>query len=148
MLVPNGFVFIAGKSGTGYVLRQGALGGVGGQVSSRSVCTAFGGAAQSGSTIYLPCTDGLRMIMIGTNGAIHLGWHTSSGATGPPVIGGGAVWSLDLGAGVLLALSPSTGAVLARIGVGPLPHFASPTLWDGLVMVGTMRGVTAVRPLA
>ncbi len=84
MLVPGGFVFIAGKSGTGYVLRQGALGGVGGQVSSRSVCTAFGGAAQSGSTIYLPCTDGLRMIVIGSSGAIHLGWHTSAGPAGRP----------------------------------------------------------------
>ncbi len=148
VLVPGGLVFIAGKSGIGYVLRQGALGGVGGQVSSRSVCTAFGGAAQSGSTIYLPCTDGLRMIVIGSSGAIHLGWHTSSGATGPPVIGGGAVWSLDIGAGQLLALSPSSGAVLARITVGSLPHFASPTLWDGFVLVGTMRGVTAIQPHA
>ncbi|HXP33465.1 MAG TPA: PQQ-binding-like beta-propeller repeat protein, partial [Acidimicrobiales bacterium] len=145
VLVPGGFVFITGKSGTGYVLRQGALGGVGGQVSSTSVCTAFGSAAQSGSTIYLPCSDGLRMVVIGTSGAIHVGWHTSSGASGPPVIGGGAVWSLDIGAGVLLALSPSSGAVLARIGVGPLPHFASPTLWDGLVLVGTMHGVRAIR---
>jgi hypothetical protein len=85
------------------------------------------------------------MVQIGTGGAIHVGWHTSSGATGPPVIGGGAVWSLDIGAGQLLALSPSSGAVLARIAVGPLPHFASPTLWDGLVLVGTLRGVTAIR---
>jgi hypothetical protein len=29
--------------------------------------------------------------------------------------------------------------------VGPVPHFASPTLWDGLVLVGTMHGVTAIR---
>jgi hypothetical protein len=25
-----------------------------------------------------------------------------------------------------------------------VPHFASPTLWDGLVLVGTMQGLTAV----
>lgn len=88
------------------------------------------------------------MTVIGSSGAIHLGWHTSSGASGPPVIGGGAVWSLDIGAGQLLALSAVTGGVLARIAVGPLPHFASPTPWDGLVLVGTMRGVTAIRPHA
>ncbi|MGO9179294.1 MAG: hypothetical protein ACLQBX_03350 [Candidatus Limnocylindrales bacterium] len=84
------------------------------------------------------------MTVIGSSGAIHLGWHTSSDATGPPVIGGGAVWSVDIGAGQLLAVSAVTGAVIARIGVGPLPHFASPTLWDGLVLVGTMRGVAAI----
>ena len=81
VLVPGGWVFIAGKSGIGYVLRQGALGGVGGQVSSRAVCAAFGGAAQTGSTIYVPCTDGLRMIQIGSGGSIQLGWQTRSGAT-------------------------------------------------------------------
>ncbi|MBF6605897.1 MAG: PQQ-binding-like beta-propeller repeat protein [Chloroflexi bacterium] len=146
VLVPGGWVFIAGKSGTGYVLRQGNLGGIGGQVSSAEVCAAFGGAAQTGSTIYLPCSDGLRMVRIGADGSIHLGWRMGSGANGPPVIGGGAVWSIAIGAGELFALSPSTGAVLARIGLGPVPHFASPTLWNGLVLVGTMRGVTAIRP--
>jgi len=145
VLVPGGWVFIAGKSGIGYVLRAGSLGGVGGQVSSRVVCAAFGGAAQSGPMVYLPCADGLRMIRIGSSGSIQLGWQARSGANGPPVIGGGAVWSLALGSGELQALSPSTGAVLARIAVGPVPHFASPTPWDGLVLVGTMRGVTAIR---
>ena len=145
VLVPGGLVFIAGKSGIGYVLRQGALGGVGGEVASHAVCPAFGGAAQNGATVYVPCSDGLRMVVIGSSGAIHVGWHTNSGATGPPVLGGGAVWSLDLASGALLALSPATGTVLARIEVGPLPHFASPTLWDGVVLVGTMRGVTAIR---
>jgi hypothetical protein len=85
------------------------------------------------------------MIQIGSNGAIQLGWKAQAGANGPPVIGGGAIWSLALGSGELQALSPSTGAVLARIVVGPVPHFASPTLWDGLVLVGTMHGVTAIR---
>jgi outer membrane protein assembly factor BamB len=145
VLVPGGWVFIAGKSGIGYVLRAGALGGIGGQVSSRLVCAAFGGAAQSGSTIYVPCSDGLRMIQIGSSGSIRLGWKAQAGANGPPVIGGGAIWSLALGSGELQALSPLTGAVLAQIAVGPVPHFASPTLWDGLVLVGTMHGVTAIR---
>jgi hypothetical protein len=85
------------------------------------------------------------MVQIGSGGSIHLGWQTHAGANGPPVIGGGGIWSIALGTGELQALSPSTGDVLARIGVGPVPHFASPTLWDGLVLVGTMQGITAVR---
>jgi outer membrane protein assembly factor BamB len=145
VLVPGGYVFIAGKSSIGYVLRQGALGGIGGQLSSTTVCPGFGGAAQNGATIYLPCSTGLRMVQISANGTIKLGWQTKSGATGPPVIGGGAVWSIDIGAGELFALSPSTGRVLARLAIGGLPHFDSPTLWDGLVLVGTLRGVEAVR---
>jgi len=85
------------------------------------------------------------MVQVGSTGSIRVGWQAQAGANGPPVIGGGAIWSLALGTGELQALSPSTGDVLARIGVGSVPHFASPTLWDNLVLVGTMLGVTAVR---
>ena len=145
VLVPGGWVFIAGKAGIGYVARQGALGGIGGQVASRTVCKAFGGAAQVGAVLFIPCTDGIRQVTIGAKGSISLGWHTGSGANGPPVVGNGTVWSLALGSGQLYALSASSGAVMAHIAVGALPHFASPTLWDGLVLVGTMNGVVAVR---
>ena len=73
-----------------------------------------------------------------------MGWRTSTGAVGPPVVGGGAVWSLDIAGGVLFALDPNTGATLGSISVGRLPHFASPTLSQGQVFIGTMAGVTAV----
>ncbi len=145
VLVPGGRVFIAGKSGIGYVLRQGALGGIGGEVSSVGVCAAFGGAAQVGSTIYVPCADGLRMIQVGADGSIQPRWQTRAGATGPPVVAGGVIWSVAIESGELQALAPSSAAVVARIGIGPVPHFTSPTPWDGLVLVGTMQGVTAVR---
>lgn len=145
VLVPGGWVFIAGKSGIGYVLRQGALGGIGGQVATRTVCQAFGGAAQVGAVLFIPCTSGIRRVTIGAHGSIYLGWRTGSGANGPPVVGNGTVWSLALQSGQLYALSTSTGAVRAHIAVGAVPHFASPTLWNGLVLVGTMRGVVAVR---
>ena len=145
VLLPDGHVFIAGKSGIGYVLRQGDLGGIGGQVSSAALCAAFGGAAQVGSTIYLPCADGLRMVQVESDGSIRSGWQAQTGVTGPPVVAGDAIWSLAIGDGELQVLAPSTGAVLARLKIGPVPHFASPTPWDGLMLVGTMRGVTAVR---
>jgi outer membrane protein assembly factor BamB len=144
-LVPGGWAFIAGKSGRGYVLRQGALGGIGGEVSSATVCRAFGGTAIDGRTVYVPCQDGLRQVRIGLDGSLHPGWQSSTGANGPPVVGAGAVWSLDLQAGVLYALDPASGAALARLDVGQVPHFASPTLWGSSVYVGTMAGVEAVR---
>ncbi len=143
VLVPGGYVFIAGKSGTGYVLRQGSLGGIGGQVSSATVCTGFGGAAQKGGTIYVPCTGSLREVQVGANGTLIAGWQ-SSAAGGPPVIGGGAVWSVNTSTGVLFALDPSTGATLGSISVGAVPHFVSPTLWQDRVLVGTVAGVSSV----
>ncbi|HEY5435201.1 MAG TPA: PQQ-binding-like beta-propeller repeat protein [Candidatus Limnocylindrales bacterium] len=145
VLVPGGWVFIAGKAAIGYVLRQNELGGIGGQVSSKTVCKTFGGAAQIGAVLFIPCTTGIKRVSIRANGSISLGWHTSSGANGPPVVGNGTVWSLALNSGQLNALSTSSGAVRAHIAVGTVPHFASPTLWNGLVLVGTMHGVVAVR---
>ncbi|MGA2514582.1 MAG: PQQ-binding-like beta-propeller repeat protein [Candidatus Limnocylindrales bacterium] len=146
VLVPGGWVFQVGKSGTGYVMHQGALGGIGGQVSSAFVCSGFGGAAQDGTTIYVPCQSALREVQVGADGKLTVGWITSRGVGGgPPVIGGGTVWSLNVDGGRLYALDPATGNVLASISVGTLPHFASPTLWDGQVLVGTMSGVVAVK---
>ena len=146
VLVPGGWVFIAGKSGTGYVLHQGALGSIGGQVSSATVCTGFGGAAQNADTIYVPCSGDIATVQIGANGSIKMLWRTKSGAGGPPVVGGGAVWSVDIDNHRLFALDPATGAVLESLDVGSSPHFASPTLWRGLVLVGTLGGVIAVKP--
>jgi outer membrane protein assembly factor BamB len=70
---------------------------------------------------------------------------TTSGAGEPPVVGGGAVWSVSLASGRLFALDPATGATIQSISVGPVPHFVSPTLYNGLVFVGTLAGVVAIR---
>ncbi len=145
VLVPGGWAFIAGKAGIGYVLNRSGLGGIGGQVSSKTVCKAFGGAAQIGAVLFIPCTTGIQRVTISAKGKISLGWHTSTGASAPPVIGNGTVWSLALATGELYALNTSSGAVRAHITVGAVPHFASPTLWNGLVLVGMMHGVVAVR---
>jgi outer membrane protein assembly factor BamB len=145
MLVPGGWVFIVGKSGTAYVLRQGALGGIGGQVSSATLCGSFGAAARSGNTVFVPCEDGLREIQVMADGTIAVGWSTTTGAGAPPVVGGGAVWSCNIDKGTLFALDPTTGATLASLAVGKLPHFASPTLWRGRVFIGTLAGVAAVK---
>ena len=47
--------------------------------------------------------------------------------------------------GALYALNPNTGATLASISVGSVPHFATPTLSGGMAFVGTSTGVVAIK---
>jgi outer membrane protein assembly factor BamB len=138
------WVFIAGKRGVGYVLRAAALGGIGGQVSQLPVCPSYGGSAVADGTIYLPCPDGPRALTIDATGTAAVRWHAAVPAAGSPTVGGGAVWVIDYQAGVLYALDPATGAVRAQVGLGPTPHFASPTLSGSHAYIGTMTGVTSV----
>jgi len=141
------FVYWDGRAGIGYVLRQGNLGGIGGQVSQlNNGCRAFGGSAVSGNTIYLPCSSGPRAVTISSTGTATELWRAPTGvpAAGSPTIGGGAVWWVDYNGGVLYALNPSTGAVLAQIRIGVAPHFDSPTLSGNRAYIGTNAGVTAV----
>jgi outer membrane protein assembly factor BamB len=138
------WVFVAGKRGTGYVMHADHLGGVGGQVGEADVCRSFGGAAVEGATAYLPCTDGPRSLTISASGRPVVGWHSAVSANGAPTVGGGAVWVADYDAGTLYALDQHTGRVKARVDVGELPHFASPTLSGSTVYLGTLHGVVAV----
>ena len=72
-------------------------------------------------------------------------WQADQQSAGdPPVVGGGAVWSVDDGAGVLYALDQRTGKQIAQVQVGKGPHFASPTLGRDRAYVGTLDGITAV----
>jgi outer membrane protein assembly factor BamB len=142
--VVGSYVFIAGKRGVGYTLKADHLGGIGGQVAPVQVCQAYGGAAVSGNTVYVPCDDGPLAVTIDQAGGIKVGWHASVRARGSPVVGGGAVWTVDYGAGELYALDPATGAVRQHVTIGVSPHFASPTLARGHAYVGTMTGVVAV----
>jgi outer membrane protein assembly factor BamB len=144
-LLPDGQILQVGKSGTGYLLSAAHLGGVGGQLASGQVCAAFGGAAVSGTIVYVPCLTGLTAV--GTSGNhVTVLWRGPADGSGSPVIGGGAVWVAGPESGVLYELDPATGAVRQHIKVaGALPHFVSPSLaGDGLVLIGTMTGVTAV----
>ncbi|MFL6141302.1 MAG: PQQ-binding-like beta-propeller repeat protein [Labedaea sp.] len=138
------FVFVAGKRGTGYVLRRDRLGGIGGQVAQATVCRSFGGSATSGDTAYIPCTDGTRAVRISSSGTPSVLWRTPVRANGSPTVGGGVVWTTDYTGGVLYALDPGTGSVRAQLNVGALPHFASPTLAGNHAYLGTMDGVVAV----
>jgi outer membrane protein assembly factor BamB len=144
MLLPGGLVFAAGKAGLGYLLRAGRLGGVGGQLVERPVCAAFGGAAAAGSTIYVPCTDGLRQVRVGPGARLDLGWRAPGAVSGSPVVGGHTVYSLDPDSGTLYALDAERGTVRTSAPVGQASRFATPTLAGGLVLVGTLAGVVAL----
>ncbi len=137
------FVFIAGKSGNAYVLRRDHLGGIGGQVSQRALCRSFGGAAVVGSVVYVPCSDGLRAVQIGSTGVMTVLWHAPSNIAGSPVVGGGLVWALDTSAGVLHVMDPRTGATRYTMTVGAVNRFATPLLYGDAVFVGTLNGVNA-----
>lgn len=143
--VVGSYVYADGKRGTGYVLRAGHLGGIGGDIAQANVCKAFGAAAVSGSTLYVPCADGTRAVQIGTDGTPFVQWHTSAPTNGSPILAGGSVWTIDWNAGVLYLLNPANGVARTHIDLGPTPHFATPTLSRGAVYVGTLAGVTALR---
>lgn len=144
--VAGGHVLIAGKRGTGYVLRATQLGGIGGQVAQLNLCVGWGTAAVSGNTVYIPCRDGpMREVTIGADGTPHPGWTAGApGSQGSPATGGGAVWAVDFTAGTLYALDAATGAVRASARIGPAPHFAAPSLSGSRAYVGTLNGVTAI----
>jgi outer membrane protein assembly factor BamB len=144
-LVGTKWAVLGGKSGPVYVLRQGNLGGIGGQVSVTNLCLSFGGSAVDGDVVYLPCTDGVRAVRVDSAGALHLLWHASDSVAGSPVIGGGRVWALDQTAGVLHALDPATGQTREQVTVGETSRFATPAIYGSLLLVPTLTGVVFVR---
>jgi outer membrane protein assembly factor BamB len=137
-------VLALGKSGVGYLLDAARLGGIGGQLTSSPLCQAFGATAVAGSTVYLPCTDSTRAVDVDPAGGLRLRWTAPVPADGSPVVGGGAVWVTDTDHGVLYALDPATGVPRQQINVGPLPHFASPTLSSTHAYLGTTTGVLSI----
>lgn len=141
--IVGNYVFIAGKSGNAYVLNRAALGGIGGQVSQRALCKSFGGTAVVGSVVYVPCTDGLRAVQISSTGGMTVLWHAPANISGSPVVGGGLVWALDTGAGVLHVMDPKTGATRYTMTVGAVNRFATPLLYGDAVFVGTLSGLNA-----
>ena len=72
-------------------------------------------------------------------------WKAPSNITGSPIYGGGAVWTLDQGAGVLYGLNRSTGKVLRTVNVGPTSRFATMAMLHGYLHVPTLRGIVVVR---
>ncbi|HEY9483125.1 MAG TPA: PQQ-binding-like beta-propeller repeat protein [Micromonosporaceae bacterium] len=144
-LIGTKWAVLGGKSGPVYVLRQGHLGGIGGQVDVQNICRSFGGAAVNGNVVYLPCTDGVRAVRVDDAGKLHEVWHASESITGSPVIGGGRIWVLDTNNGILHGLDPATGQSVGQIDVGVANRFATPALYGADVIVPTLAGIAVVR---
>lgn len=143
VLLPGNFVFAAGKSGKGYTLHANALGGIGGQIDVQNVCDSFGGAATVGSTIFIPCTNGVRQITVDISGHIYQVWHASDNIVGSPVVGGHTVYSISNR--MIYALNMDSGHVVTSMNVGSANRFATPTIFGTSLFVGTYTGITAVK---
>jgi outer membrane protein assembly factor BamB len=140
------YIYQDGKTNNGYVLKLGALGGIGGQVAQlANTCQTFGTAAVAGNVVYAPCASGPQAVSIGADGTPTVLWASKVPAEGSPVVGGGAVWWVDYFGGELYALDPATGATKAQIYLGSAcPTFTSPTVVGNQAFVGTKTGVVAV----
>ncbi len=152
-LLSDGRILQVGKTGVGYLLDAVHLGGVGGQLAQGPVCAgsgsafgggAFGGPAVRGRVVYVPCMGGLVAVDT-ANDQVKVSWRGPANVWGSPVLGGGAVWVASPDSGTLYELAPGSGRVRQQISLGgQLPHFVSPSLSGGLILVGTLTGVTAV----
>jgi len=141
----DGFVVQAGKSRTAYLLDGARLGGIGHPLDTiPGFCgnDVDGGVAFSGTTAYLPCESGVVAVAVNaTRHTIRQLWRTSA-AGGPPVLGGGYLWTI--GAGALYALDPATGQVRQREVIGAAAtDFPTPSIGDGLVLAPSSDEVHA-----
>ncbi|HEY1455342.1 MAG TPA: PQQ-binding-like beta-propeller repeat protein [Candidatus Dormibacteraeota bacterium] len=139
-----GAVLAVGKDGVAYLLQAGRLGGVGGQVSTVHLCAgAFGGTAVSGTTVFVPCADGLFALSVSPAGLKEV-WHQAHPALGSPILAAGALWAIEPSSARLYALDPATGASLYSTGLGSARHFTTPAATEGFVVAPAGRVVVAV----
>src|SRR6266851_5317397 len=157
-LLPDlGLVFQSGKNGQGYLLRLGALGGVGGEVASGRVPAGcggvFGSTAYASPMLYVPCGSRVVALHITDNPpTFTLAWRgpdeTGQPTVGSPIVVAGAVWDVDL-FGRLFALDAATGALRFQAGLPGKPtHFAALAYGAGQIYTVTDGGVSAFQLIA
>lgn len=147
VLPDRGVVLAVGKDGVAYLLRAGRLGGIGGQIASRRVCSgAWGGTAWLGSTVFVPCREGLLALSVG-GGSIAVTWSSPRLSLASPIVAAGAVWAIDTPSAELFALNPATGAVLYSTALGRSEHFNTPAATEGFVVAPAGASVEAVLTL-
>ncbi len=148
-LMGNGFVFMAGKSQTAYLLNQSNLAGVGGQLTERSFCGSDvdGGEAFTTSVVYAPCLLGVEAVRVvrGYHGTHRLAvqWKTSTDSPGPPISAGNRIWTISRD-GTLFGLRKSNGRPAVALTVGaPANHFPTPAVGAGLLLAPASDYVVA-----
>jgi outer membrane protein assembly factor BamB len=122
-------MFVIGKEGLGLILSTTHLGGTGGELFAQNVCSggAFGGLAYQAPLVYVPCTSGLHALRVNGN-SFGTAWQASS--SGPPIVSGGVVWTIDDG-GTLHGYAADSGNPVASVDLGSATHFATPTAGGG-----------------
>jgi outer membrane protein assembly factor BamB len=158
----SSLLFIAGKAtssgSVGYLVREGALGGIGHGAFSGPVCTSggvfgsdasdvLGAGAGQRVLIFAPCGGGTVALEVNLARQSFRRIWSSSGASpnGSPIVAGGVVWVLDWSSGTLDALSPASGDLLFQRQTDALDHFAVPALAAGMVIIPTAHGAEAFR---
>jgi outer membrane protein assembly factor BamB len=146
VVVPGGYVLEVGKDGIGYLLRNRALGGTGGQVYEQPVCDrgAWGGTATRGTRVYVACGEGLAAVDVAKD-RFQVTWRSSQFDAGPPILTGTTVWSLHISGGTLLAFDGKAGTPVRSVQVGDLAHFATPTAGGGRLYVAAGRRLLAFK---
>jgi polyvinyl alcohol dehydrogenase (cytochrome) len=140
-------VFQVGKDRVAYLMDRDHLGGIGGDIASMPLCgsgtgvdyaaSPFGGDAVDGSTVYVPCRDGVTAVAVQAtpNPSMRVLWTTPTGSSGGAVVAGGLVWTISQ-TGTLYGLDPATGAAEVSEPIGGVSnHFPTPAVADGLLLV-------------
>ncbi len=145
-LMSNGTVVQVGKSKTAYLLSQSHLGGVGGQLTTATVCNgseADGGDAVSGSVAYIPCQGGLEALQTSSGPAsITSLWTNDGGSPGPPILAGGLIWSID--GNTLNGIDPANGHTTETLPLANQSNdFPTPSVGDGLLLAPSSDQVHA-----
>jgi outer membrane protein assembly factor BamB len=145
-LLPGGQVLFAGKSRTVYLLSRDHLGGIGGpHAEQRSACGSDidGGAAVSGTTVYLPCIGTIIALRAAAAPlSVRLRWTSANGG-GPPIVAAGRVWTIGQN-GTLFGLDPATGKVVQQAPIGAVAnHFPTPSVGGGLLLAPAASSVVA-----
>jgi outer membrane protein assembly factor BamB len=148
VLLPGGLAWISGKNGTGYLLRQDALGHVNGAAASGQACQSYGAGVAEGSSLFLSCwgdQQGLLQVHLDpTAPAFSRGWQSSVQMPGGPIVAFGAVWVIGTDSGTLTALDPASGSVRFRLSGGKAEHFATPAAAGGKIYAALGQRLVAV----
>jgi outer membrane protein assembly factor BamB len=141
--LPGGRVFAIGKSGVGYLLDASRLGGIGGSLADKRVCSsAFGGAAYARGLLYIPCTEGIVALRPASR-SFSVAWRGPGFRAGPPIVTGDVVWAVDLDGGRLVGLDARSGRGRASADIGSPPQFSTPSASGGRLYVSGGSSVLA-----
>ncbi len=141
----DGMVFQVGKAHVAYLMRQSRLGGIGGELASMPLCGSNpdGGLAVSGSTVYVPCGNGVEAVAVTASPpSMHVLWPAPAASGGPPIVAGGRIWTIS--GGTLYGLNPANGGTVVTESIGgEANHFPTPSVGDGLLLAPSTDQVVA-----